>query len=181
MIGLKEQSGWSLAHMANSYARTGEGDLALECLEILSRTCLLNNLYTTHNDWRDMGIGVDMPWAPFQIDANMGWTAAVQEMLLFSRPGEISLLPALPEKWRRGRVTGLRCRGGVEVTIEWDRDADVLTATLLSRTDQCVQITTPAAPSGRKIALTAAIATAWRSRFHLPHPPHCRQGTDGHP
>lgn len=168
VIGLKEQSGWSLAHMANSYARTGEGELALECLEILSRTCLLNNLYTTHNDWRDMGIGVDMPWAPFQIDANMGWTAAVQEMLLFSRPGEIALLPALPEKWRRGRVTGLRCRGGVEMGIEWDHDTDTLTATLLSRTDQCVRLTARDALPGQMLTLTAAVRTVWRSHFHHP-------------
>lgn len=171
VIGLKEQSGWSLAHMANSYARAGAGDLALECLEILSRTCLLNNLYTTHNDWRDMGIGVDMPWAPFQIDANMGWTAAVQEMLLFSRPGEIALLPAVPEKWRRGRVIGLRCRGGIEVGIEWDRDADVLAVTLLSRTDQSVQVTAPDALPGRKITLTAAVQTVWRTHFYHPCSP----------
>ncbi|MCK5804633.1 MAG: glycoside hydrolase family 95 protein [Lentisphaeria bacterium] len=64
VIGLKEQSGWSLMHMANVWARLGKGDLALECLEILSRSCLFNNFYTSHNDWRDMGIGVDLPWGP---------------------------------------------------------------------------------------------------------------------
>lgn len=96
--------------MANIYARMGEGDLALECLDLLSRSCLINNFYTLHNDWRRMGIGMDLHWAPFQIDANMGWTAAVQEMLLFSVPGKIHLLPALPEKWKTGEVGPMLAR-----------------------------------------------------------------------
>ncbi len=120
IIGLKEQSGWSLAHMANNYARMGEGDMALECLEIMSRSCVLNNFYTTHNDWRNMGIGVDMDWAPIQLDANMGWCSAINEMLMFSIPGQISILPSLPNKWKKGKVENLLARGGIEVSIEWD-------------------------------------------------------------
>jgi len=146
VIGLKEQSGWSLAHMANNYARMGEGDLALECIDILSRSCLFNNLYTSHNDWRDMGIGVDLPWAPFQIDANMGVTAAVQEMLLFSKPGMVKLLPALPSRWPSGAVAGLLCRGGIEVGIEWDMTAGTLVANLTSRTDQAITLKLPQVP-----------------------------------
>ncbi|UQZ83991.1 hypothetical protein SK3146_03203 [Paenibacillus konkukensis] len=132
VIGLKEQTGWSLAHMSNHYARMGEGDLALECLDLLSRTCVINNFYTFHNDWRSMGIGVDAHWAPFQIDANMGWSAAVQEMLLFSLNGTIRILPALPSKWRKGKAGPLLARGAVEVRIEWDQDAGTVLAELLS-------------------------------------------------
>jgi alpha-L-fucosidase 2 len=130
VIGLKEQSGWSLAHMANNYARMGEGDLALECLDILGRSCVMNNLMTLHNDWRGMGIGVDMDWAPVQLDANMGWTAAVQEMLLFSVPGELHLLPALPTRWIRGSVGPLLARGGVQCELSWDREEQMVDVTL---------------------------------------------------
>ncbi|OUS76698.1 alpha-L-fucosidase [Paenibacillus sp. MY03] len=130
VIGLKEQSGWSLAHMANNYARMGEGDLALECLDILGRSCVMNNLMTLHNDWRGMGIGVDMDWTPVQLDANMGWTAAVQEMLLFSVPGELHLLPALPSRWIRGSAGPLLSRGGVQCELDWDRGEQRLDVTL---------------------------------------------------
>jgi alpha-L-fucosidase 2 len=132
VIGLKEQSGWSLAHMANNYARMGKGDQALECLDILSRSCVMNNLMTLHNDWRGMGIGVDMDWAPVQLDANMGWTAAMQEMLLYSVAGELHLLPALPSRWRNGAAGPLLARGGVECTLEWDADVGALDVTLRS-------------------------------------------------
>lgn len=136
-IGISEQTGWSLAHMACVYARMQDGNSALECLNLLSRSCIKNNFYTTHNDWRGMGIGVEMEWAPFQIDANMGWSAAVQEMLLFSVPGKISVLPALPEKWTSGSVKGLVARGGIHVSIEWNEKK--VSVELLSAVDQTIE------------------------------------------
>ncbi|GIO32550.1 MULTISPECIES: glycosyl hydrolase family 95 catalytic domain-containing protein [Paenibacillus] len=144
VVGIKEQTGWSLAHMANLYARLGEGDLALECLNLLSRSSVINNFFTLHNDWRHMGIGLSMDWAPVQLDANMGWTAAVQEMLLYSEPGRLKVLPALPSKWRKGRVQGLLACGGIEVDIDWDLERKMLVVKLLSaKDDQHVTIDLP--------------------------------------
>jgi len=148
VVGLTDQTGWSLAHMANIYARLGDGDRALECLELLSRSCVGANLFTYHNDWR--GQGVTMFWGhgrrtPFQIDANFGMSAAVLEMLVFSQPGMLKLLPALPAKWRRGKAQGMLCRGGIEASIEWDADERRLEATLLSRVQQEVTVKFPAA------------------------------------
>lgn len=120
VIGLTSQSGWSMAHMANSYARLGEGDRSLECLELLTRGSTGPNLFTYHNDWRQMGLTSGGNTAPFQIDANFGITSAVLEMLVFSKPGLIKLLPALPAKWACGKVAGIRCRGGISVDMEWD-------------------------------------------------------------
>lgn len=144
VIGLGEQTGWSLAHMAGVYARMQDGDLALECLDLLSRSCVMNNFYTTHNDWRHMGVGLEMEWAPFQIDANMGWSAAVQQMLMASSPERILILPALPTRWKNGSVTGLMACGGVEVSISWDSDAQTAEVQILSTgKDQVVKIVPP--------------------------------------
>ncbi|MDF7808063.1 glycoside hydrolase N-terminal domain-containing protein [Pontiellaceae bacterium B12219] len=138
-IGIGSQTGWSLAHMANVYARMNEGDRALNCLSLLARACVMNNFYTTHNDWRNSGIGVDFVMAPYQIDANLGWSAAIQEMLLFSVPGKITVLPALSSDWKKGSVKGLLARGGVEVSIDWNL-AEKVEVRLVSRKDQVVTL-----------------------------------------
>ncbi|MDR1094680.1 MAG: glycoside hydrolase N-terminal domain-containing protein [Clostridiales bacterium] len=125
-VGLRAQTGWSLAHMANIRARLGDGDGAEECLKLILRFCTGQNLFAYHNDWRNMGVtlkyvcGTD---APFQVDANMGFSAAVNEMLLYSDEKTIEALPAVPSSWKRGEARNLRARGGRTVSVAWDGDA----------------------------------------------------------
>ncbi|ASA26313.1 alpha-L-fucosidase [Paenibacillus donghaensis] len=126
---LGAQSGWSLAHMSSIYARLGDGERALESLDILARSCLLNNGFTLHNDWRNMGVCMSMPAAPVQLDANLGWVNAVQEMLLFVSPQWIKLLPALPARWTRGSIHGW-CIPGGSLSLAWDRTTGTFRAEL---------------------------------------------------
>ncbi|WP_036717816.1 glycosyl hydrolase family 95 catalytic domain-containing protein [Paenibacillus harenae] len=136
------QSGWSLAHMAAVYARLGDGDGSLECLDILSRSSLLPNLFTLHNDWRGMGVSMNMPTAPVQLDANMGWVNAVQEQLLQVSRDFVKLLPALPSRWKKGRLAGWRFHTG-RVSVEWDREAGYFRAELTADRDTEVIVKLP--------------------------------------
>ena len=122
-IGLKAQTGWSFSHMANIFARLGNADKAKECLDLLVRFCTGVNLYTHHNDWRNMGVTLKYMHAghaPFQIDANLGYTSAIYEMLMYSDNTKIRLLPALYSEWKRGSIENLRARGSYIVSIWWD-------------------------------------------------------------
>lgn len=136
-IGMKEQTGWSLSHMANIFARLGDGENAKRCLDLLLRFCTGENLFTYHNDWRNMGVTLKMLHAgkpPFQIDANLGFTAAVYEMLVYSAPGKLKLLPALPKAWDRGSLTGLHTHVGCVLDLSWSPEGVTATLTALRDT-----------------------------------------------
>jgi len=103
---------WSYVLAACTSARLGQAEQAWKALEIVARGYTLPNLFTTlwlYNYKPPM----------YQFEAASGIPAAIMEMLLYSEPGAIRLLPALPKAWPNGYIKGLRARGGFEVDIYW--------------------------------------------------------------
>ncbi|MDQ3164230.1 MAG: glycoside hydrolase family 95 protein, partial [Actinomycetota bacterium] len=104
--------GWSVAWLALLWARFGEGSLALVQLENILRRSSSDSLLDLSPP------GGTNPLTVFQIDGNLGAVAALCELLVQSHDG-IELLPALPDEWPTGSVSGLRLRGGFEVDLDW--------------------------------------------------------------
>ena len=52
-------------------------------------------------------------------------------MLMQSHMGFVHLLPALPDAWKEGAVSGLRAKGNFTVSISW-KNGKLVEATLLS-------------------------------------------------
>lgn len=119
--------GWSNAWKTSFFARLKNAGQAHYYINRLVSQNGMPNLMDGYNRGR-----------LFQIDANFGGTAGVAEMLLQSHADEIHLLPALPEAWPNGSVTGLKARGGFVVAIKW-QDGKLSEATIHSLAGQpCV-------------------------------------------
>lgn len=136
------QTGWSMAHMASVYARFRNGEAAMECLDNMARSSLLNNFFTLHNDWRGMNISLTVDPAVVQLDAVLGYVNAIQEMLLYSSPGYIALLPALEDRISAGEAENFRyCDGFLH--MKWNRKKKYLECDITPLRNHKVQIVLP--------------------------------------
>ena len=77
-------------------------------------------------------------WGVFCTDTSIGAVGALDEMLLYSDEGVIEALPALPQAWENGSVTGLRARTNAQVDLRWD--AETVTITVRSDKAQTVRV-----------------------------------------
>jgi hypothetical protein len=99
---------FGVVQLGQAATSLGESELAYQCLIPLVNRYWLHNLASMHNHK-----------SLFNMDISGGLPAVIIKMLMASDPDKIQLLPALPDAWPEGKISGLSARGGFEVDITW--------------------------------------------------------------
>ena len=123
-------SAHGLAHMALIGSRLKMDELVYgNLLFMLKNDYVYRGLFTSHN-----------PNQIFNADMLNSLPAVVMEMLLYSRPGVIELLPACSSKLTKGAITGIKCRTQATVeNLEWDFIHKKIKATISSDKNQSIE------------------------------------------
>lgn len=119
-------------HRALSYARLKDGvGVDANIKKILANNMVFPSLMTSHNP----------NLTTYNADAAHALPGVISEALVYSRPGFLDLLPAVPEQWDAGSITGVRGRNRILVErLAWDFGARTAQATLVSAVAQTITL-----------------------------------------
>jgi len=132
MRAQENASAHGVAHRAQIAARLKDPELVQLCLKQLLETGYLNEgLSTRHN-----------PYLPHSFpDAQGAIPTIVLESILYSRPGLIELLPAVPDCWPVGSLSGMMTRSAVRLErLQWNLPEGKMKIALMPLKDQCLEL-----------------------------------------
>ncbi|MFA7637146.1 MAG: glycoside hydrolase family 95-like protein [Monoglobales bacterium] len=131
-------TGWSLAWKICLWARLRNSKKAKENIDRLLRFVdpstplgygddggCYPNLFCSH--------------PPFQIDGNFCIVAGINELLVQSKVGYINILPALPDEWKNGSISGIKAKGNVLLDFTWE-NGKVISLSLSSPVSQNLNV-----------------------------------------
>lgn len=124
-------SAHGLLHRALSAARLKDPYLVnFDLKQILEQGYVNPSLTTRHN-----------PYSFSAPDPQGALPTLIMEMLVYSRPGVIDLLPAMPDSLEKGSIKGVLCRTQAKIEdLTWDIKRKEIDVTISSRVNQTIRM-----------------------------------------
>ena len=155
----QDSLGWRDMWVAALFARLHRGNRSYDMLSKYVFKSLQHNL------WEYIDVPA-MGSAFFQIDGNLAYVGAVNEMMLQSHEGVVALIPALPDAWHTGSFRGLRARGTYELSAAWEQHS-VQSFTVTAQKDCVCRIELPA--TQKALAFHDEAGTLYTATDHILH------------
>ena len=130
----ENEASHALVHRSLIAARLKDRDSLTDALlNLMNHTIYYNSLMTNHD--YDQG-------SCYCTDFAIGYTGIVNESLVYSAPGEIEILPALPTSgFESGSMKGLRARSQALIQdLTWDTQAKTASVTVQSDIAQTIEV-----------------------------------------
>jgi alpha-L-fucosidase 2 len=102
--------GYSFSWFGNIKARAFDGEGAVNALRTFATAFCLSNSFHVNGDQSGNGYS-KFTYRPFTLEGNFAFASGVQEMLLQSHTGVITIFPAIPDNWETVSFTDLRANG----------------------------------------------------------------------
>ena len=134
---------WARAWRMWCWTRLMDGNRANKILtELLTEQGFENGLTFQHANYSYQDGLVDLYkegelYCYFQVDASASVPGCIAEMLVQSQLDEIHLLPALPDEFKTGKISGIKARGGYKIDMAWE-DHELILATVYMSGDNPV-------------------------------------------
>jgi alpha-L-fucosidase 2 len=116
---------WARAHRMWCWTRLMDGNRANKIMtEMLTEQGFENGLTFQHANFHSGGPDFytegDLN-CHFQLDGSASVPGCIAEMLVQSHLEMIHFLPALPDEFKTGKISGLKARGGYKINMEWKK------------------------------------------------------------
>jgi hypothetical protein len=157
---VRREMAFGLVQLGQAATTLRDAKTAAEIIDWLANDYWTPALTSTHE-----------PKSVFNVDICGGLPAVVIKTMLYSEPGLIDLLPALPSGWTKGRVEGLPTRTGILMkALAWD--GKTITAMMNSTKGQAVILRLPGAIGSDKVTQGKATAETceYPDRYRLTLP-----------
>lgn len=112
--------GYSFAWAGSLYARARMGQEASDELRTFAQCFVLPNSFHVNGDQTRSGKS-RFTYRPFTLEGNFAFAQGIQEMLLQSQNGRITIFPAIPPGWKEARFTTLRAEGAFLISATLQR------------------------------------------------------------
>lgn len=131
----ENEASHALVHRALIGAKLEDAEIVTDALvQLMNSRIYYDSLMTNHHTSGTSG---------YCTDYAIGYVGIVNESLVFSEPGAVQVLPALPLKsFDEGKITGLRLRTqAVLESMEWSLSKGTLTVQIRSEKAQTIKLT----------------------------------------